>query len=627
MCGIHLIVDKQQRLDQQAESIIKKMTNRTRHRGPDAEGSYSHRGDHQDVYLSANRLRIMDANARSDQPMQSEDGRYQLIFNGAIYNYFELRNGLLNQGVRFRTQSDTEVLLHLLIRQGESALARLNGMFALIFFDRQEQRLLAARDRYGMKPLYFFENEAYLLMSSETAALLESGLVEKQLNTAALHDYMSLRYVREPHTFFQDISQLAAGHFMEIDNKGSSRISAFAKPPASAGDLSEREILDKTDELLTDAVLRHLQADVKSGLFLSGGVDSSLLLAIIKEQGAHPVPTFSVTNAEGESTYGTEDYKYAAKAAQQYGSYHYELPLQAGLLQEHWDDFISATDQPVGDGAAFLTYLLSAEVKKVAGIALSGAGADELFGGYHRHQAFSFYLRHYRSLQQLAPLLRGGRKLLPVSFAHPLRKRFLLLQKLGKNLHASPDQTFGNFLSVPLPNIRAIQADLGIELMDVQDKRFEETWLSAALRHDLQHYLREDVLHLSDRMSMGRHLEMRLPYLDLPLAQWAESLRATQRLKHGRKWILRRLLEEKGGKIYARRPKEGFGMPLGQWLRQEQTKGLREGLLRRDQYLYEFVDPQAVWQMLEAHLRRKEDFSLQLWSMLTLSAWLQRYFS
>lgn len=628
MCGIHLILDKHQKLAGEIENIMSAMLQASRHRGPDTHGQHFFRGNQHALCLGANRLRIIDPDTRADQPMQSEDGRYLLVFNGAIYNYFELRNELLGRGVRFATQSDTEVLLYWLLTEGKAALERLNGMFAFILYDKAEDKLLAARDRFGMKPLYLYEDEHYLLMSSETAPLLATGLIRKEPDRHALQDYLGLRYVREPRTLFEGIRQLEAGHYLETDGLGRQEKASFVREEEAGIEvLSDEAIIAQADERLTDAVLRHLQADVRPGLLLSGGVDSTLLLAIIQEQGAHPVPTFSVTNAEGESSYGTRDYQYAAKAAQQFGNYHYELPLQAGLLSEHWEGFMAATDQPVGDGAAFLTYLLSAEVKKVAGIALSGAGADELFAGYHRHQAFHQYLRHYSGLMKIAALLRKGSGLLPTGFAHPLRKQFRLLKKLGKNLHVSPAQTFGNFISQPLPGGTADRIVLEQNPGDPAHEYFVEQWLQSALRHDRDHYLREDVLHLSDRMSMARHLEMRLPYLDLGLACWVNSLTASTRMRHGRKWILRRLLTQKGGKAYANRPKEGFGMPLGQWLRQEESRALREQLLNREQYLYEWVSPGQVRQLLQAHLDRKGDHSQELWALMMLSAWLEQHFS
>ena len=622
MCGIQLIVDKRNKLLSRHTDVMQKMLQSTRHRGPDADGIYSYEQGNAKIYMGSNRLNIIDPHQRSNQPMQSADGRYCLSFNGTIYNYFELRNQLLGQGVLFTTQSDTEVLLHMLIRQGHAALDKLNGMFALIFYDAREEKLLIARDRFGMKPLYYFRNEEYLLVSSEIRALTESGLFEKNLRPAALHEYLAFRYVQPPDTFFENVYQFPAGYFVEISSGEGWNPRPFGEP-VEEEQVEEEELLREVEERLTDAVLRHLVADVNSGLFLSGGVDSTLLLALIHEEGAHPVPTFSVINSQEEAAYGTWDYHYAAKAASMYGRRHYELALSSEMLPAHAENFIGSIDQPVGDSAAFLTYLLSAEVKKVGGVALSGAGADELFGGYHRHQAFQLYLKHYQLLTKSSGLIRKTSELLPTGFKHPWRERFRLLAKLGKSLHEHPAQTFRNFISREAFSVSDEVADQG---PDAAADDFENYWLAYALRHDLQNYLPQDVLLMSDNMSMARSLELRMPYLDLALANYARKLPATLRLRHGRKWILKRLLDKRGGRIFSRRAKQGFGLPLGRWLRMESGREIRERLENRDTLLYEYVEHEQVQQMLQAHMAKRADHSADLWNLWQLSAWLNRNF-
>lgn len=624
MCGIHLIFDKKQQLETKTPASMKKMLQSSSYRGPDAQGMQSLSMKRGRLHLGSNRLKIIDPSERANQPMSSPDGRYWLCFNGTIYNYFELRNELLNQEIQFTTQSDTEVLLNMLITRGAKALQALNGMFALIFFDKQEQKLLLARDRFGMKPLYYTDQQNYLIVSSEAKGVMASGLIEKKLYEPALQDYLCLKYVIPPHTFFENVYQLPAGHYMEVSEEKAA-IHSYVNPLKRIDEPSEEEVLERTEELLKDAVLNHLIGDVECGLFLSGGVDSTLLLSMIQELGAQPVPTFSVINSAEEAVFGTEDYQYARKAAKMYGNLHYELSLEQSVLQQHTEDFITHIDQPVGDSAAFMTYMLSAEVKKIAGVALSGAGADELFAGYNRHQAFYQYLRQYDTMMKAGGILKRGTRWLPTGFAHPLRKRFRLLKKLGQSLDKDPGRTFVNFLrqnmlSSDCQNSLSLHAFAGTE-------DFVEGWLYAALEHELQYYLPADVLSLSDNMSMARSLEMRMPYLDLPLASYMRSLPANFRIRHGKKWILKRLLEARGGKVFTQRAKEGFGLPFGQWLRSAEMANIRSSLQEREQLMYDYVSFEQVQHMLQNHQQKQADYGPELWSVWVLASWLQLHFA
>ena len=622
MCGIHLILDKHHQFNSQQPQALQRMLDASEHRGPDHRDTLSL--DHREgtLHLGSNRLKIIDPHHRANQPMQSVDGRYSLCFNGTIYNYFELRNQLLGQGVQFNTQSDTEVLMHMLMQRGKQALPLFNGMFTLFFYDTREEKLLIARDRFGMKPLFYTEEEGLLLFSSETRALIQSGLVNKKLRKEAIHEYLAFRYVLPPATFFEGIYQFPAGHYLEIGNDKPAKPQAFS-PLIEREAVPESQALRNVEELLTDAVLRHLVADVNSGLLLSGGVDSTLLLALIKEQGAHPVPTFSVINSKKDASYGTQDYQYAAQAASMYGRKHYELALSAEMLPRHAEAFINAIDQPIGDSAAFLTYLLSVEIKKVAGVAFSGAGADELFGGYYRHQAFQQYLRHYRWLMKSSGLLHKTAKLLPVGFAHPLRKQFRLFSKLAGSLDKNPATTFEKFVSrEACVDTSTFQTNGQV----TEQNAFEEHWLNHALNHDLHRYLPQDVLMLSDNMSMHRNLEMRMPYLDLALATYTQQLPAELRLRHGRKWLLKRLLEKRGGKAFCQRSKEGFGLPLGSWLRSETAALLRKELENEQHLLYQHLSYEHIMRLLGEHMAKHEDHGTDLWNVWQLAAWLRLHF-
>ncbi len=375
----------------------------------------------------------------------------------------------------------------------------------------------------------------------------------------------------------------------------------------------------KVEDLLKDSVLRHLTADVFSGLFLSGGVDSTLLLALMKEVGVPPVPTFSIVNDAQEKHFGTEDYRYAQQAAQQFGSYHREVSLTLSLFEEHFEKFVQQLDQPIGDSGAMMTYLLSQEAQQYVKVVLSGAGADELFGGYNRHQAYYQYLKHYSLFKWLAKPSKTLSSVLPTGYSQPLRKPFRLFKKFAQSLSDDPPTTFLQF--VTLSGLKDCPSSIS-EYHFRPEKDFIEEHLSFALQHDQQHYLIEDVLQMSDTSSMAHSLELRVPYLDAPLAHYVQSLPAVFRLKHGRKWILRNLLDQYGGKPFTRRAKEGFGLPFGHWLKEKRSTIIRQHLEDHQLPIYEFISFNKVDRLLTAHRRGYQDHSAELWSVMLLSAWL-----
>ena len=637
MCGIHFILDKQQQLSSSAP--LHRMMQESAYRGPDATGTL--RIDQRDhtAWLGSHRLKISDPHPRADQPFVSPDGRYYLLYNGEIYNYYELRNQLLSEGVQFTTQSDTEVLLHWLIRRGALGLKDINGMFALLLYDRQEAICWAARDRHGMKPLYYTEDEQYLLLSSEAKSITASGLVEKVLREASFDSYLRFRYPPKGYTFFQNVAQLPEGHVLKSTGEQESSVASYLPTYPVAEDLlwhpdqSEESLVIELEQRLTGAVLRHCATEVPSGLFLSGGVDSTLLLALLQQEGVPPLPTFSVVHQEQDRSFGTRDAYFAQQAARQYGTYHEAVTVTKDLLEEHFDAFIRHTDQPVGDSGAFMTYLLSQTAAQHVKVVLSGAGADELFGGYNRHWAYYRYLHRYPLLINLLSIAKAVASWLPTGVAHPLRQPFRLLKKLAEDLTDDPTETFANFISLAaLRPLAGIPSGLDqdhlhrAERHQYQAEDFMEEHLRYALEHDQHHYLCSDVLSISDTMSMAHALEMRMPYLDQDVVSFANSLPAVLRLQHGRKWLLRRLLDSKGGKIYTQRPKEGFGLPFGSWLRDPKMPLVRRYLEVPEALLYRYVPHRQIMTLLRQHRRGTHDYSQELWSALTLSAWLEYHF-
>jgi asparagine synthase (glutamine-hydrolysing) len=618
MCGIHFILDRQKTLDREP---VRQMCRAAVHRGPDHSAHLSFQTQHSKIFLGSNRLKILDYREAANQPFTSSCGRYTLIYNGEIYDFEELKNKLLQKGRQFRTQSDTEVLLELLIEKGIDALSELNGMFAFVFYDHQKEQLLLARDRHGIKPLFYSETNHHFLASSEIKGILSSGLVEKKLKREQLYHYLQFRYAQKPQTVFDGIFELEAGHYIQIEKGKVDAPKSFIHNLSTLDlELNEEEILLKTEELLTDAIFRQLNGESPKGLFLSGGVDSTLILALLQSNGFQSLQTYSITQDASEDSFGTKDSYFAKKAARQYGFPHHEVLIKPEMLQ-NFEAYVEKIDQPIGDSGAFLTHILSGKAAQNGKIAFSGAGADELFAGYNRHQAFYAYLKHYILLQLSQPLWKTIR-FLPTGFNHPFRKQFQLLKKLSASLNTDPAITFGNFASFRafhqeslIPKWTIDQAD------DFVDKNFK-----AALRYDYEHYLQSDVLAISDRMSMQQSLELRVPYLDNELVDFARQLSAHQLMAHGPKWILKDILKKYGGEVYAKRAKEGFGLPFGNWIRQKENAFLLDYLTQPRFIIFEYVDYSLVQKLVHEHLNRKADYTLELWSLLTLSVWLEKNF-
>lgn len=608
MCGINIIIDKKNTLD---ESPIRRMNSATTHRGPDATAITKYYKSIT-AYIGNNRLKINDLSDAANQPMVSEDGRYILSYNGELYNYKELKKKYLDD-YSLKTSSDTEVLLYLLITKGQAALPELNGMFAFAFYDSYTEKLIITRDASGIKPIYYYNDENYFIASSEIKGILASGLVEKKLNEKQIPHYLQFKYVKKPETFYSSIFELEEGSFLIVQDNIIT-INKYTGTATESKSYSDEELVTTTEKLLQESVQRQLLADVPCGLFLSGGVDSTLLLALIKEQGIKNFPVFSIVNSKEEKSFGTEDFYYASLAAKQYEAEHYELTIDKYNLNQ-LPEFINSIDQPIGDGATFLTYLLSQQASKHVKVVLTGAGADELFAGYNRHEAFYYYLNNFYNKERLISIIKRFAGRLPYGFEHPFRKHFRLLNKFFSQLDKNPATTYTNFCSS--------EEFHEVEEIEAVDKSIEE-WMQYGLQKDRHQYLISDILALTDTMTMSSSIEARVSYLDAEVVAFVDSIPPSALLKHDKKWILKRILNKYDGQVFTERTKEGFGMPFGNWIREEQL--LVQELLEKSNLLFNYVDYQKVNQLVKSHLQSKKDYSTELWSLLVLSLWLKKEF-
>jgi asparagine synthase (glutamine-hydrolysing) len=584
------------------------------HRGPDSDGSFLDGP----VGLAARRLAIIDL-AGGDQPIANEDGTVTVVQNGELYNYPELRTELERAGHRFRTSCDTEVLVHLYEHEGEAFVRRLRGMFAVALWDAPRRRLVLARDRYGIKPLYHRAEGGGLEFASELRSLPRG-----EIDLDALEAFLAFNSIPAPLTIFRETRKLPPGHALVWEN-GQTRLERYARPaPAPATELREDDEAELVEELrarLRDSVRAHLLSDVPVGVLLSGGIDSSALAALAAQETAEPVRTFSI----GFEERSFDELSDARLVAERYGTHHRELVLRpdAALLLPALAD---AFDEPFADSSALPTYLVSQLAAEDVKVALSGEGGDELFGGYYTYVADLLAQR----VGGLAGLARPLVERLPTSTARASfdykAKRFV------RGAHLPPLERHHAWKEIFSAGARAELTGRrhGFDPVDLYRERFAETEgaeLLARLQDvDLGIYLADDLLVKTDRASMAHSLEARVPFLDPAVTSLALALPTRQRV-HGfrKKVLLRKAVAPLVPEQIVRGKKRGFSIPAAAWLRGELEPFARETLspetLRRQGYFR----PEAVTTLIDRHVRGEEDLSRQLWGLLAFTLWHERH--
>ncbi|MCB0497534.1 MAG: asparagine synthase (glutamine-hydrolyzing) [Cyclobacteriaceae bacterium] len=592
MCGINVILDFSGKAE---TNHLQKMMVATDHRGPDASNFLEREVGKAKLLMGANRLQIVDKLEASNQPLVSLDGRYALVFNGEIYNYEDIRNNLLNKGVQFITRSDTEVLLFHLIKKGTDGLKDLNGMFAFVFANLESGELIVARDSMGIKPLFVHRSKKKIIVSSEIYGILASGLVDKQLNEKVIPHYLAYKYALRPSTFYKGIEEMKPGTVWEVASTGEIEESKIPPPKPSGKKITLKN-------LLIDSVIQQYSTANHTGIMLSGGVDSTLLLAILnKELGYNHVPVYSIT--------GTGmDGKFARQAADQYQAEFNEVAINEGTLARV-DEYIQTIDQPIADSASLLTWLIAEKAAGTSKVLLSGAGADELFAGYNRHKAFYTYLRNrnkvwFKGLPKATHLPNWSGKLAS-------------LKKVANAIDPDASATFNNF----------IQSDFfRLPKQSIWDDNLaNEQHLCNAMRHDQENYLSADVLAITDHATMQHSIETRVPYLDNQLVSFSRNQPGEELLKQGSKWMLKDLLDSYGGKSYTKRQKFGLGLPVNDWFKNSGRKDWWE-FNKKESQIHRFVTSATIDELIAAHQSGKTDYSQELWRILVLHKWLEHNF-
>jgi asparagine synthase (glutamine-hydrolysing) len=589
------------------------------HRGPDSDGSVIDGP----AGLAMRRLSIIDL-AGGDQPIASEDGRIQVIQNGEIYNYRELMEGLRGRGHTFRTHSDTEVLVHLYEERGPAFVDALRGMFSIAIWDARHGRLVLARDRFGIKPLYYRVADGAISFASELKALLRQPGFSREIDPEALESFLAFNSIPSPLTIFKEARKLPAGHTL-VAERGEVTLSRYARPtPVSAEEVrteGDGALAEELRDRLRDSVRAHLVSDVPVGVLLSGGVDSAALTAMAAQESGYPVSTFSIGFEESSF----DELGKARLVAERYGTDHHELILRPDAV-DLLPRLVEAFDEPFGDSSALPTYLVSQLAADTVKVVLSGEGGDELFGGYYTYVADRLAPRVGRA----APFLRPLVERLPsssekVSFDYKA-KRFM------RGAHLPPVERHHAWKEIFSPEAQddLLAADRISDPLQLYRARYAETEGAQELARlqdlDLGIYLVDDLLVKTDRASMAHSLEARVPFLDAEVAELALALDTKQKVRgFSKKRLLRRAVEPLLPREIVRGRKQGFSIPVAAWLRGDLEPFARDVLSRETIERQGCLRPEAVTGVLDEHVSGREDLSRQLWGLLSFTLWFDRY--
>jgi asparagine synthase (glutamine-hydrolysing) len=604
-------------------AVLRAMCDTLIHRGPDGEGT------HWDprVGLGMRRLSIIDL-AGGGQPIANEDGTVLTVYNGEIYNYRELRAELTAAGHRFRTQSDTEVIVHAYEEWGDEFLARLNGMFGLAVYDRRQGRLLLARDHVGIKPLYYAWTRDCLVWGSEIKALLASGVVERALDLDALGQFVAWEYCPGESTLFRGVRKLLPGRCLTLElATGRYRVRRYWVPPSPAEPdaLTDAEWIDRVDEALRAAVKRQMVSDVPIGAFLSGGVDSSLIVNAMGD-----ATTFSI----GYEDPSYNELDHARRVAERLGVRLVSETIRPDAL-ELFGHLMHFMDDPIGDSSLFSTYLVARLARRQVTVSLSGDGGDELFAGYETHLASAMAARY----QTVPQRVRSGLIEPAVGLLRPTPAKKGLVNKALRFIEgARQDTGLGHarwrvFLDDPgrdrlfTRDARAeMPTPVGEHVTRLVQEAGDRDSLAKGLYVDLMSYLPDDILTKVDRMSMAVSLESRVPFLDREFVELACRVPDRLKIRDGTsKWILKRVAERYIPREVARRPKEGFSVPLKQWLagayRELVDELLAESRIRREG-LFEWDE---IARLRKEHFAGRRNHSHQLWAVMMFQSWQDRW--
>lgn len=590
MCGINVIIGRD------PQFRIQSMMEASAHRGPD-HSAYCQVSEN--LHFAGNRLKILDLSDASNQPLWTENKDAVLVWNGAIYNYQDLRNQLIDKGFRFRTNSDSEVLLYWLQHQGEAGLKSLKGMFALAFADLKKNSLIIARDPSGEKPLYFGEENGTWYFSSESKPIQIAKQEKAKINTDQFPFYFFLRHTHPGHTFLEGIQQFPIGTCWTMDLEGKNKKEDILSIKTDINGNPDHTLFE---ELLKDAVLKNFHAERPVGTMLSGGADSSLLYALWYEETGIQMPTFTVF-LEGKLQKKYSDPLFSKRFGKKYPSFNHPVEISLQKIQENWKEYIQSLDQPIGDSAGMLTWMLAKEASQQVKVLISGAGADELFGGYNRHKAYLSYLQHPNFWHFLKKT--GIATLLPFD-----------MEKMIKSMEESQSLTY-----IQMAALENLPEGLLKELQLLYPSKADG--IKNALDWDRTIYLVNDILKIHDNACMAHGIEGRAPYLDTELIALSQQLSEEKhRELIGKKWI-KTSLQKRNLDFVGKRKKLGFGLPLKEWLSDRNFKEWVFEPIEKMEKKWGSHFPQEMRNLASNPGKARGRQFLQIWNLFLLASWLQ----
>jgi asparagine synthase (glutamine-hydrolysing) len=618
MCGICGIFDRSGKsIDPE---LLDKMTAIIRHRGPDGDGRLV---DGQ-VGLGHRRLSIIDVGGGA-QPIGNEDGSLQIVFNGEIYNFVELRKELEAAGHRFKTQSDTEVIVHAFEQWGKDCVKRFNGMFAFALWDSRRRELFLARDHLGIKPLYYIELGDRVLFASEIKALLQDPACPREVDVEALAELFTFRYVPSPKTLFNGIRKLPPGHRMTLSGRGIEVERFWEWVPCLRKKYDEIALIEEYQSLLEDAVRLQLRSDVPLGLFLSSGIDSGVLLAIMSRYSSGPVQAFTIGFEGGEKTNEVEDAKVLARM---FGADHHVMMVAPEDYLKYYENYLWDLEEPVGNETAAAFYFVSKITSEKVKVALTGQGADEPWAGYHRHIGAKLSAVYSRMPKRVTTPL--------AELVTRIPGRFERLKRGALSL-AEPDM-LTRFAKV----YSFFSADMKRQLFKgpLMDQIVGDGYRSKQALHrlqtDVQHLdpvtqmlyidtranLPDDLLMVGDKTSMANSLEARVPFLDFRLIEFIESLPPTLKLNGlTGKYLHKKALEKWLPKEVVYRKKKGFANPIEHWFRTRMRSFVEQYLLTPDSAVAQFFDQAYIRRMLDLDRAGREQLRRHIYLLVSFEMW------
>ena len=633
MCGISGILRLNQVQGDPFGALIDQMTDTLEHRGPSDRGTWQN----EQVALGSRRLSIIDLSRAGRMPMQNEDGRVHLVYNGEVYNFQELKTrfALEAKGHQFKSRTDTEVLLHLYEELGLDMARELNGMFAIAIWDERQQKLHLIRDRYGIKPLFYQQDQGFFRFGSEIKAILADTRVPRQVDIQALHDFLTFNYIPGQQTAFQEIYEVPPAHALSIDSAGNHHLQRywdlqFESDPS----ITEAIAIEQAEALMDKAVQRRLIADVPIGVLLSGGMDSSVAVALMHRHVNEPIHTYSI----GFEDQSFNELPYARIVAQTFNTVHREVTITPQMVRDMLPKYLSYIDEPYGDGSAIPTYYVCQLAKDEVVVVLSGEGGDEAFAGYETHAAYQMYkrFRHIPAWVRhglIAPVVNR----LPVS-DKKLSLEFKMKRFLG-GLDLTPPEAHLWWRIVMQETQKMALYSPGVldqfapqksvrHFTQLYDKLDVKDTLSRLMYLDSNVFLPDDLMIKNDRMSMAHSLEARVPMTDPELTEFMARVPAHLKMKNMRKkHLMRKAMEGVLPPSILNKKKVGLEMPYSRWFKDELKELVFDYLSPKKVAETGLFQTKAIQTLLDDHITGRVDNGRALWGLLNYMMWHELYIS